>query len=248
VFETAALSEPQTVLVVDDDAATLDRVRSAMTDRNGNQLRTESTIADGADRLEGVDAVVSDTALSDERGTDLLRHVRKRYPTLPFVFYTSESPTDIAETVSDDEWVTVVEKNDSGATVRLLDDAVTRLVDSHRSATLAGRALAAIETARDGIALVGPDDRFQFVNQAFASQFGYEPDDLYGRDWRVCYPSEEVDRLERTALESVAEGWLWTGGCRGVDADGAEVTARTRITGLDDDSLVFVLCETPRQE
>lgn len=248
VFETAALSEPITVLYVDDDPAYLDRVRSTLADEGGMQIRTESSPDDALDRLEGVDAVVSDTATSGDTGLDLLDTVREHHPTLPFLLFTNESRSALVESVADDEWVTVLEKGDLDASVTLLAEQVRRLVDHHRTATVAGRALTSIETARDGIAIIDPDDTFQFVNQAFASHFGYDPGDLFGRDWRECYPQDEVDRLERTALESVAEGWLWTGGCRGRTADGDTVTARTRITGLGDDSLVFVLCERPENE
>jgi len=120
---------------------------------------------------------------------------------------------------------------------------VRRLVGYRRTATVAGRALTALETSGDGVALVDADGTVQFVDRAFASRSDRTVDDLFGGDWRDWFPAEEADRPERTALDSVAQGWLWTDTCRGRRPDGETFTARTRITGLSDDSLVFVLAD-----
>lgn len=235
VADAAALAEPITVLHVDADDAEREAVHSALSD-DDFEVRTEERDGDALGRLDGVDCVVA------APGAGLLATVRDRYATLPVVLFVADLPEPTAEAVRGDDWAAVFRRD--GDRVRsLLAGRVRRLVGHRRTTTVAGRALTALETSGDGVALVDADGTVQFANKAFASRFDRTVDDLSGGDWRDCFPADEVDRLERTALDSVAQGWLWTGTCRGRRPDGETFTARTRITGLSDGGLVFVLSD-----
>lgn len=242
IFETSSVADPVTGLFVDDPIS-LDDLQSALDDEQF-QFETASGVDAALDRLDDVDCVVSPQDRDGRTGLDLLAAVRERSSTLPFVIVTDEPRSAVVESLCDDDWAAVLQTGDQETAPGLLGKRLLRLVRLRRTATLGERSLAAVEIARGCIAVVAPDETYQYVNQAYASQFGYEADDLVGRDWRECFPDEEAERLERTALESVADGWLWTGGSRGRRADGETVPIRTRITGLDDGSLVFALYET----
>lgn len=228
---------------VDDDRDFLDRAAGSLADdpEVDVQTVTSSTVATG--NLDGIDCVVSEYDLPDGDGLDVLSAVRECQAGLPVVLCTATPPAAFVDDVRAADRVEYVRKEDTHVTVSLVATRARRLVADRRTAALARRALAGLDEASDGLAVARPDDRFAVVNRAFARRFGQRRGDLLGRDWRRCFPDHEVDRLETTALETVAEDWQWTGGCTGRRADGETFTAQTRIAGLDDGSVVFCVAD-----
>jgi len=240
----ASSDEPIDVLCVDDDRDYLDLTAAHLSQHDDLAVRTETVPAEALDHVEAVDCVVSDYDMPGTNGLEFLSDVRARAPTLPFVLFTGTERATIAEEVPDETWTEFLKKNSPATTMPILAGRIRRLVDHHRTMRTAERSLTAIEATGDGIAVVGPDGTFSFVNRVFASRFGAASDDLLGRPWRSCFPDDEVERLESSALETVRDDWQWTGGivCR---TDGGNTfTAQTRVAGLDDGSLVFCLTDT----
>lgn len=235
---------PVSVLWVDDDTDYLDLAADLLAEEEGFQVTTESSPTAATGRLADVDCLVSDYKMPGRDGLELLSTTRERHPDLPFVLCTGSSVPDVAGAVADDPWAELVRKDGMDATVSLVAARSARLVAGRRSVVLTGRALAGLDETGDAIVVVSPDDRIAVVNRVFARRLGYAREELLGRDWRTCFPDHEVDRLESTALETVSGDWRWTGGCIARRADGTTFTAQTRITGLDDGSLVFALYET----
>lgn len=224
-----------TVLCVDDDPDYLDVSAVCLREQTAFEVRTETDPRAVLDSLDGVDCVVSDYAMPGMDGHELLAAVRERRPSLPFVLCTGSSMDDLFETVIDREWTEVVRKDRPHTTASLVAERVRRLLATRRWETLARRAVAALDETREGVAVVDSDGTFAVVNRTFARRFGYDRADLIGRDWRTCYPDEESDRIESTALESVREEWRWTASCVGLRADGETFSARTCVVGLDGD-------------
>jgi PAS domain S-box-containing protein len=240
-LDPATLDEPVRIVCVDDDPEFLEFLRSRLADHEEFEVSTATEPDAVLDRLAEVDCVVSDYEMPGRNGVEFLTAVRQRRPSLPFILFTGSRRGNLPESFPESVWTEVLAKGNPDEVVPLLATRICRLVSHGRTAAVARRALAAIETVGEGLAVVGPDGSFSFVNGAFARQFGYEPDDLLGRSWKVCYPDDEAQRLESTALETVRDDWQWTGGCVGRDADGDTVTVQTRIAGLDDGSFVFSL-------
>ena len=229
------------VLCVDDDEDYLDMVATRLSE-DDFKVATETSAVTALDSLDTVDCVVSDYEMPGMDGLELLVAVRERATRLPFVLFTGTDPDEFCDRIPDEIWTEYLRKNGPETTVSSLAGRVCRLVDHHRTLRDANRSLIAIEATGDGIATVSPDGTITFVNRVFASHFGVEPDDLVGRPWQTCFPDDEVDRFESTALRTVRDDWQWTGGCV-CETDGGETfTAQTRIAGLDDGS--FVLCLT----
>ncbi|QLH76500.1 response regulator [Halosimplex rubrum] len=229
------------VLCVDDDRDYLALVAAHLSEHDDLSVRTETAPADALDHLDAVDCVVSDYDMPGTDGLEFLSDVRERAPTLPFVLFTGSERADIAEGFPESTWTEFLRKNSPATTMSVLAGRIRRLVHHHRTMRTAERTLTAIEATGDGVAVVTPDGDFSFVNRVFASRFGAAPDDLLGRPWRECFPDDEVERLESTALETVRDDWQWTGGTVCETDGGDTFTAQTRVAGLDDGSLVFCL-------
>ncbi|MFC7140847.1 response regulator [Halosimplex aquaticum] len=236
--------EPIEVLCVDDDPDYLGLIEAHLSGHDDFSVRTETASSVAADAVDQVDCVVSDYDMPGMDGLDLHAEVRERSPTLPFVLFTGSARKKLAEEFPDDIWTEFLRKDDPETAMPILASRIRRLVGHHRTLRAANRTLTAIEATRDGIAVVGPDGTITFANRVFASRLGVEPDELAGRPWQTCFPDDEVERLESTAIETVRDNWQWTGGCRYVTADGEEFAAQTRVAGLDDGSLVFCLTDT----
>ncbi len=72
------------------------------------------------------------------------------------------------------------------------------------------RQLMALETASDGIAVLN-DDKFIYLNQAYAEIFGYAKPELIGKFWRILYEPEELARFDREIFPLLMEQGKWRG-------------------------------------
>ncbi|WP_135364853.1 response regulator [Halosimplex halophilum] len=237
----AGSDESIDVLCVDDDPDYLDLIELHLSEHDDIAVRTETVPAEALAHVEDVDCVVSDYDMPGTNGLEFLSDVRARAPTLPFVLFTGSERAAIAEEIPDATWTEFLRKDSPATTMSILAGRIRRLVHHRRTMRTAERSLTAIEATGDAVAVVDPDGAFSFVNRVFASRFGADPDDLVGRPWRACFPDEEVQRLESTALETVRDDWQWTGGTVCETDGGDTFTAQTRVAGLDDGSLVFCL-------
>ncbi|WP_459193525.1 response regulator [Halosimplex sp. J119] len=244
VSTQSTIEEPIDVLCVDDDRDYLELIEAHLSGHEEFTVHTEQSPSDALGALEQADCVVSDYEMPEMDGLDLLEAVRERSPTLPFVLFTGSTRKKLTERFPEEIWTDFIRKDDPKTAMPILAGRIRRLVDHHRTLRAATRSLTAIEASADGIAVVGPDGTFTFANRVFAGRLGVGPDDLAGRRWQTCFPDDEADRLESTAIATVRDDWQWTGGCRYVTDDGEEFTAQTRIAGLDDGSLVFCLIDS----
>ncbi len=230
------LDDSVEVLYVGGDAESIDAVESRLRSADGVDVRSRPQSTEALSAVDEADCVVAaDATLVD--GRDLLAAVRERAPRVPVVLVAADPTDDRRAAVREDDWSEHVPRTGPGGVV----DCVRRLVDHERDATLAGRALAALELVPDGTAIAAPDGTVAFADPAFARQFGVASDALPGSDWRDLFTDAEIDRLESDAFPSLGDGWHWVGACEGRRADGETFTTRTRIAELDDGSLVFIV-------
>jgi two-component system response regulator AtoC len=84
-----------TVLLVDDEPALLFTLEEVLTSR-GFDVRTASSGKDALDRLDDVDAVVTDLVMPNMTGIELLRAIRQRDATMPVVLLTAQGSERVA--------------------------------------------------------------------------------------------------------------------------------------------------------
>ncbi len=95
-------------------------------------------------------------------------------------------------------------RTDEQEFVRSVAEVIASVIENHKrnhlEKELAERSTA-IESALDGIAIIDQDDRFIFVNAAYAQIYGYPaPGELLGRTWRELYTNEELLKFEQSFL------------------------------------------------
>ncbi|MEM7245864.1 MAG: PAS domain S-box protein [Acidobacteriota bacterium] len=96
------------------------------------------------------------------------------------------------------------------------------VTERHESAEVQGKLEAAIESGQDCLALLDDQDRFLYVNGQYCRLHGYEPDELLGQTWRICYGPEQRARLERVVMPVLQGEAVWSGELLGRRRDGSE--------------------------
>ncbi len=113
-----------------------------------------------------------------------------------------------------------------------------------------GQHLLAMEASRDGMAILGPDGRYGYVNLAHARVYGYDaPGELVGRSWHELYGPDERARIAGEVMPELAREGHWRGEASGLRADGAEFPQEISLTMLEGGGLVCVIRDiTERRE
>ncbi len=76
----------------------------------------------------------------------------------------------------------------------------------------------AVDGSVDAVAMADVDGRFTYVNGAYADTFGYSREELIGKQISLCYPEDQLEKLDE-AIRATAEGG-WTGELMGRKRDG----------------------------
>jgi diguanylate cyclase (GGDEF)-like protein/PAS domain S-box-containing protein len=114
---------------------------------------------------------------------------------------------------------------------------------------LARRLLAAVNNARDGIAILDPNGYFEYVNEAHAGLYGYaRAVEMHGHHWSALYGLDERARIETTALPALARDGHWFGPARGRRLDGTEFDQEVSLTALPDGGMVCVVRDSSERE
>jgi PAS domain S-box-containing protein len=233
-----------TVLHVDDDP---DLVELAATflERHSDALRVlTETSTDGAlERLETVevDCVVSDYDMPGRNGLDLLRAVRERHPELPFILFTGKGSEEIASEAISAGVTDYLRKGSGTDQYAVLANRVENAVTKHDAERMVSRAYSALDTAREGIALLDADGYFRYANQTYADITGYERDALVGEHWELLYPDGHVDRVYDEILPAVPEDGRWNGQTVYERADGEHILTSHALAYTDDGTIICLV-------
>ncbi|MFP4197450.1 MAG: PAS domain S-box protein [Methanomassiliicoccales archaeon] len=102
------------------------------------------------------------------------------------------------------------------------------------------RALRAMESSVDGMAIM--DDRGHIIhcNEALASLYGWDREDLIGVGWRRLYTPEEVERLKEEGVPVLRKEGHWRGEAVGRRRDGSTFPQEVTFTETED-GLVCVI-------
>ncbi|MEM4780246.1 MAG: PAS domain S-box protein [Halalkalicoccus sp.] len=121
--------------------------------------------------------------------------------------------------------------------------AVVRDVTERRAAERTAHQLTeAIESSMDGVAILDEAGEYVYVNDAHAEVYGFDDTaEMIGESWRRMYADEEVDRLEREAMPTIAADGAWRGEATGLRVDGERFPQEISLTALDSGGLVCVV-------
>ena len=107
----------------------------------------------------------------------------------------------------------------------------------------------AIESARDGVAVIDDSDEYVYVDQSHVDMYGFDDkEQLLGNTWQMLYNDDEVERLEAEAMPALEAEGYWRGMVTGSRPDGSTFPAELSLTIVEDGRLVCtVRDETERQ-
>jgi two-component system, cell cycle sensor histidine kinase and response regulator CckA len=81
-----------------------------------------------------------------------------------------------------------------------------------QTAEIARRQAMAMDSAVDGISIVGESGEHIYVNAAFARMMGYEnPSAMIGVHWRKIYDARDIERLHEQVRQALAAQGKWSG-------------------------------------
>ena len=179
----------------------------------------ETTTASGIDdaletlKQDGADCVVTDYALGECDGIDLLDSIRESFPALPVVLYTADGDEAVAEAAIDADVTAYVAASDDPVEDGIVDRVVEQARRNHVSETVeesdptaANLKLAelAMDEAPVGITVADPnepDEPLIYVNEAFERLTGYDTYEVLGRNCRFLQGEgtdpETVEHIRR---------------------------------------------------
>ncbi len=135
---------------------------------------------------------------------------------------------------------TVFSRDDRGQ-IKLTIGTAQDISDRKQAEQQLKQQLTAIESAVDGIAIL-KDDCYVYLNSSHVNLFGYDhPQDLLGKNWRMLYASEELQRIQREVFPVLGEHRHWEGEAIAIRKDGTTFTEGLSLT-LTEDNLLICVC------
>ncbi len=133
---------------------------------------------------------------------------------------------------------------------RLVFSIVHDISDRTRAEDALERVSQAFAAGLDGMAILGPDETYVFLNEAYASVYGYDrPEELLGKSWRLLYEPAELLRFERDILPAVGASGRWRGETTGRRRDGRTFPQELSLSAIPGGGVACVVRDiTERRE
>lgn len=98
-----------------------------------------------------------------------------------------------------------------------------------------------MEISMDGMALLDPEGRYFFVNEAHAETYGFTREEMRGRSWRELYAPDELKRFETEIMPELARTGRWRGEATGLRRDGTTFPQELSLAIRGDGGIVCVV-------
>jgi len=94
--------------------------------------------------------------------------------------------------------------------------------------------LNALQASSEGIAILDEDEKFVFMNQAFAKIHGCDPEEFIGKPWQSLYTRDCVEEAEREICQTARSSGRWEGHFRLRRKGGIEKSVNLSTTAVKD--------------
>lgn len=97
------------------------------------------------------------------------------------------------------------------------------------------RLLYAVDQGMEGFSLHDQDGLFTYVNPAEANMYGYSPEEVIGKSWRLFYDDDEVRKIEAVHFPTLRRDGRWRGELKGLKKNGERFDVEVSLTLLTDE-------------
>ncbi|AEM58185.1 chemotaxis protein CheY [Haloarcula hispanica N601] len=232
------------ILHVDDDAALGALVETYLEREDSGLDCTVTTETNPKNALTMIrssetnfDCVVSDYSMPEMNGIDFLEAIRETHQKLPVLLFSGEETGDVAAEIIQAGVTDYLKKSVGTDQYTSLIRRVEHAVDSDGSFETGS------EVKLSGVGVIGSDERFERVDETYASFYGYESEELVGKHWSELHPSNEVQHIRTHVIPVVQRGGKWTGQSKGLRADETTFTESKMVTALDGGRMLIAVDE-----
>ena len=229
------------VLHVDDEPDFADLVADFLErEDDAFTVETATSASRGLERLadEDFDCIISDYDMPGQNGIEFLETVRETRPDLPFILFTGKGSEEVAGNAISAGVTDYLQKEPGTDQYTVLANRVRNAVERYRAEHARERQRKASDTAHEGISILNEDGEFIYVNQAYATLYGYATEELIGEHWELVYPDDEVAVVWNDILPTVADAGSWSGETVGLRADGTTFLEDHRVVQTDSGELI----------
>lgn len=96
----------------------------------------------------------------------------------------------------------------------------------------------ALDTTKEGIAILDKDGNYVFLNTAHQEMFKYKEGEMVGKSWTILYTEKQIEYFVQNVFPVVAEKGNWNGKDVAICKDGSLVKEIVYLTSLPDGGLV----------
>jgi two-component system sensor histidine kinase/response regulator len=116
------------------------------------------------------------------------------------------------------------------------------VTEHKRTETALQRQAAAIRASSDGIAILGIDQTYLYLNDAHVKVYGYDrAEELIGQSWTILYDAVELQRFETEIMPRLIQERHWQGETIGLRKAGRSFPQEVVLTLLESGELVCVV-------
>ena len=201
----------------------------------------ESTSTDARERVidteDEIDCVVSDYALPDMNGIELLKSIRDEFSDLPFILFTGKGSEAVARDALRAGATDYLQKQSGTEQYDLLANQIRNAVEQSRADRRITEYETVIDTVPDGVYIFDDSFEFTMVNDRLVELTGYARDELVGSHASLVFDEEAIERGERNR-ERLRDGRSEYGHVSTEigTASGGTVPVEVRASPLDPDT------------
>lgn len=98
----------------------------------------------------------------------------------------------------------------------------------------------ALENSPVGIALLGQNGQYYYMNKSHAKIFDYDQSEMIGKSWKTLYSEEESTKIENEYFPILLKEGKWIGETEGLTKNGEKITQEIALSLFSDGDIVCV--------
>lgn len=163
------------------------------------------------------------------------------------ILYTGKGSEEVASDAISAGATDYLQKETGTDQFTVLANRIETVVERTRVQQRLQRQTEAIDTVREGTAIIDPDGYHVNMNQAYAEMHHANPDELIGKHWTALFPDDEAEYIRNEAFSSPEHDGIWRERMTGVRVDGTEFTKDCVISMTTNDLIIHTVRDVSDQ-